>query len=385
MLLLLLLLFVFCLSVDAQTISTSGFLYYNTSCGYATTIPSPQSGTQPHNCVFAPNINRVGLESTVTPIYGWNTIGSYSGSSGILRLIEIIQNSATGDQMYNSRLRITFDGASIPQIGGINGIQIEGFVGPGNGCVGGVQEYRTNIFGTQCPGAGVITFWFDWIMPFYSSFLIEFDTAVSNSVRIWRNIEYSTQGTNTSRIWTMHGIQHPQPGGYGSAYPPIQIVPDLTQVTFMSSVGQAARLWGGWHRAQTVSCSSGYQNGWIEGDYVFYVDGQIAGWATGTEDYYHSSFTFQSFNPSNVAATVRDNVGFTKNGGSSTNYEISAYRFYPLEQGGAYTSRNNLTVTWFVGDPTPLLGGPSWGTPGGSMGTGCTAGVFSAYFWYELN
>jgi hypothetical protein len=302
-------------------------------------------------------------------------------------------NAGTGNAncystVLNAAFRITFNQASVPQFGGVNGVNWEFMFGRGQVTVFPTDPIftthvlRANKVGNEYNLAytGFAGF-FHFVMPFTNGFKIEYNSGVPDvNTPLFLNVEWSlasalpTSGLN----WVLKAVQMPsaptiaclpqtvqyplvtdnyQHRNYVSVY-----IPDLYEQPLFNWTASAKEkrmaFLGSHHTIRTdpaQTSSSILRRAW-EGDYRHYADSTNAtSRFSGTEDYYMASYYFETdpiryYNYWGWAATA-----------SSTATFLSAYRFFePNELGYATT---NFTFTWTNGDPPGSNVGWSSGFP----------------------
>lgn len=346
----------------------------------------------------------------------WTTIFSAPpGSSGaITNLWAAINDASSSQSTLNSAWRITFNQASVPQFGGVNGIgwtflfgrmqaTLTGQTTPGSS---GTPIMRSNTIGSHylsgpyCSPAGTChSGYFRFLMPFTNGFKVEYNSGVTDvATTLWAQVEWtSATAVPVCNVnWVLNAVSNPSSRNFTAITPCpagyIQDGPDTRGMYFCSNAipniqeqnlfgwtavpGSQVRLsfLGGHHTVRSGPVVGSPVQGFLEGDYKVYTDSSTPSFqSSGTEDYYMSDYYF-----SDELVVARDYWGYISQGPFSAGaygYEfLMAYRFFRYNE--MPLAVNSFNWTWTNGD-----------APGHGAGTSSGQTVSSVWsaFYYTSN
>jgi hypothetical protein len=303
-----------------------------------------------------------------------------------------------GQVVLNAAFRITFNQASVPQFGGVNGINWEMLFGRGQTSIFGTTDsvftslnLQSNKIGSLhigSPWKGFSGF-FNHAMPFTNGFTVEYNSGVSSVTPVWMNVEWSLASSPpvSGLNWVLKAAQMPNTplmtcGPATTVYPVVTdtyqgrnyssiSIPNLAEQPLLNWTASASEkrfaFLGSVHTIRTDPATPtgtvDLRSVW-EGDYRQYADSANATYhISGTEDYYMSSYYFAPapiafYNYWGYAATLH--AGIIAPSAVGTSF-LGAYRFFePNELGYAST---NFTFTWTNGDPPGFGAGINLGYP----------------------
>ncbi len=218
-------------------------------------------------------------------------------------------------------MRITFDDAEIPQIGGATGIAVKDLFGAMD--LADADRYRTRVWGQSRFDSGAFGAFLNLPMPFQRSFKIELFGAGQNTWWMVEWVEGLLPPFDSLTGATLH-VDKFSTSANSNAETPLF---DMT--------GQCALV------GLCVNMASGSSalNNSMEGDFRIYEDdAQTLGFrSSGFEDFFGSSYYFAD---GNVRA---DDVGLI---GLTANTSVTAYRwFLPVTEAPTSEERLRLTHT----------------------------------------
>lgn len=222
----------------------------------------------------------------------------------------------------NTRIRITFDGASSPQIGGLLGIPVVDLFGA-QGLAGTYTTKTFKVFRNDGQFGAILRM----KMPFAASLKVEILTPLSGLS--YCIVDYmDEQLTPAGPTYHFYVDNVVAPVGIGA------------EATILDISGNSVLL-GLVHKFNGAAAANVLP--FLEGDYRIYYGGSgTANYrSSGTEDFFNSGWYF-------VDGLVRDEFSgllFL----DYTNEAIVAYRLFPIPDAPAHSSR--LKLTWTNGDP----------------------------------
>ncbi len=266
----------------------------------------------------------------VLPANTWTTIAQGAGAGAITKVwFAVDANGGSGNTVSQARIRITFDGAPVPQIGGVAGMPLDAFVGAG---FNASPVYRTNVWGQSIYSPpNQMSGYNNMVMPYSAGYKVELLPYGTGNNICWSNVE-------TEPVAALPVGAAP-PAGYrlnAIFSATTSVAPGVEQTLLQTT--RPTILLGVLH----------YFSGetdlhFLEGDQRIYYGGSgtAAYRSSGSEDFFQSSYYFTD------GYTHNDEAGLVYKDSSG---DICAYRLWPLSKAPA--SPTGLQLTWANGDAT---------------------------------
>lgn len=281
------------------------------------------------------------------PLGAWFTACTISGAGTVTHLAFDFDTQTLGIPPNQIQMRITANGASVPQIGGMDGLQLQNFFGPGLNSTSMFETESLEVSANDSQFWG--SFWRRPI-PFQDGLKIELYLPGTSSVPVkgWYTVEYISDDPG----YVLHGD-----------FVRNDVLPNAeSTILDTTGVGNWTKLLGLWQRLTPLSAPTPADWRDLEGDFRIYYDGETtASYRNpGTEDFFGSSHYYRN------GLVQKERIGRTVI--NSTTGQVAAYRFFDTEN---VQADNGLKLTWCNGESDVLS--PSYTTR-----CGCTV------FYYQL-
>jgi len=260
---------------------------------------------------------------------GWTTLATGTGQGWIASLFFALYTTGGADIWQNYRIRITFDNAAIPQIGGTPGVSLGTFFmvlrgpmfrSPRVGTHYNTEENAPYQFGGQVR----------YPMPFGSAWKVELYAPADTEAVAFLNVRGQT-GANSplaARVYggnnhRLHLVERTKTAAFNEA------------VTLLDHVGPCL-LYGLYQDWVGTTVAS-----YLEGNYRTYIGSglTLAGEESGTEDAFDGSFYFSDAPYAEELAGCRYRTGVY----------TTAYRFWDFDH--AMFDRTRLKLVWNNSEP----------------------------------
>jgi len=251
----------------------------------------------------------------------WTTVLNHSGPSGVVFLWKL-DVTCSGTDVRNARVRLTMNGAAVPQFGGTNGMLLEDVWGYGHK-INGI--YSTPFIGISQNTGSFFCAWWGFPLPFQSSFKLEVFNPSASGGTIWAQMDF-VEGTQVPQLplgnWVLYAMT-------GTA-----AVAPLEEATLVDTGTKSTALL---RVFQDFVGDANFK--FLEGDHRIYVSGTTLIYQNnGTEDFNRSS----NYNDEGTYQEIYDRV-YTRLSGT-----YSGDRNFPLETIPIYDK--GMKLTWQSGD-----------------------------------
>jgi hypothetical protein len=269
----------------------------------------------------------------------WKTLLEVTSGSGVATGISVALTKKVGGgvgDVRNSKIRISYDGAATPQIGGTTGIPIETFYGNTWKSQSyiffserlSVSTNDTNNYGANCR----------MLIPFSSGIKVEIfaPTDVLDSMKTYGMLEYNTHTSIVDNAININDWR------LKCSYVQPTAVAGLDTIELLDYTGESLLL--GTLNNITFTTST-----WaMEGDHnIFYDGGASLFRSDGDESFFGSSFAYNVADSTNLPTYYLKNYGLIYLtlcvGGHQSNY-----RFFEFSE--APYSKTSMRLTWTNGD-----------------------------------
>jgi len=298
---------------------------------------------------YASNLKRFHLKQ-VSVNQGWNNLFELDNTGGCGTYLWYATSSVAGTA-FNNAFRITFDGAKIPQFGGIYGIGVEDLFGYGYGfgsltpqSLNGDLYLRNRLLGvTRADSLNQTEHgaYINLIMPFSSGIKVEFYAV--QALTLWFQIDYLTGSYPSSILgslapytdWTLHAVSKKNVSvNWQQEF-------SLLDVSGDSGEYQGFALLG---LAQHEMTPNGGSETYLEGPYSIYTDetNTPTYMTSGTEDFFDSAYDFAegTFQTETAGVTVLFPSTLAA-------WSVRFYRYFDINI--LPMSATNLRFTWING------------------------------------